>query len=376
MANNQSEIEQQRAKILEEIESRASKLSVQQQDGGQPNLNNWLNAAEQIMPETQNTSSDNISLSHPENYSSKVMTSKSSSSVPFFSIIIFLTLFLTIIGVSYIVYSTLNSEIEKVSEYKQQSTQQINDLKESITALEQSIATGGKSELFTGLENEAVDLMSQLASLKSRVEEIESSSSQNMSNGSSSGAVSSNDGVTEQIKQASLELESKLNQKLKQITGLIENNNSQMQSDNKVASSKFMASESPEVKTVAVAEVNQPTIATVSSPETPVVPVLPAVDSKAVSSDVNWLKAEPGSNYILQLASMPELDGAEKVKSKKKLEKAKIIPQNRKGSLTYILVTGSFKDRSDAEKLAKGIKSTLGISPWIRQVEDLTRRIP
>lgn len=53
-----SELEEQRAKILEEIESKAGKLTSQNTNKNEsPSLNDWLNAAEEVMPENPKLSS-------------------------------------------------------------------------------------------------------------------------------------------------------------------------------------------------------------------------------------------------------------------------------------------------------------------------------
>jgi septal ring-binding cell division protein DamX len=72
---------------------------------------------------------------------------------------------------------------------------------------------------------------------------------------------------------------------------------------------------------------------------------------------------------------MPVEHSLNTIKSLKKLENTKILPQVRGDSTNYILVTGSFKNREGAEVLAKTIKAESGITPWIRKISDLTNKL-
>ena len=80
-------------------------------------------------------------------------------------------------------------------------------------------------------------------------------------------------------------------------------------------------------------------------------------------------------HYILQLASMPSEAAVRKIIESNKLKDTKILPQTRNNSTNYILVTGSFAARSEADAKAKEIKSQYGISAWIRKAKDLTDRV-
>ena len=105
-----SELEAQRAKILQEIESKAGNISNNSAGESNPSLNDWLNAAEEVMPESGNSQSQSTG------YSSKLLKTSHSNtaSTPFFSIIILFTLFLTLVGIIYIAYSTINKDLSKV----------------------------------------------------------------------------------------------------------------------------------------------------------------------------------------------------------------------------------------------------------------------
>ncbi|MBN2647582.1 MAG: SPOR domain-containing protein [Thiotrichales bacterium] len=94
------------------------------------------------------------------------------------------------------------------------------------------------------------------------------------------------------------------------------------------------------------------------------------------SQEIVWLQQQPKKHYVLQLASVPDKGSLEKMMRQKKLQNAHILPQVRNGEQGYILVTGSFSSQKEADVVAKKIKSELGITPWRRQMEDLSRRLP
>jgi septal ring-binding cell division protein DamX len=116
-------------------------------------------------------------------------------------------------------------------------------------------------------------------------------------------------------------------------------------------------------------------IATPTAPLAPKAPQVHEIKDSNDTPDVVWLKKQPQSNYTLLLASMPVEHSLNTIKSLKKLENTKILPQVRGDSTNYILVTGSFKNREGAEVLAKTIKAESGITPWIRKISDLTNKL-
>lgn len=392
-----SELEAQRAKILQEIESKAGSLNTSKTDKT-PSLNEWLNAAEEVMPEQKTA---NKASQQEGSYSSKILKTSHSNtaSSPFFSIVILLTLFLTLVGVIYIVYSTLNKDISAVSVYKEQSTQQINDLQQGLDSIQKSIATGGNGELFSDMEKQVAELKQQVVDLNAKVAELESQLAKQTSQSSQnpvtsietaptpsdeiSNKVANNQLVTEEILDKKLklyytQLEEKLDQKLESLIKLIPNADAEQldlkTSQNENTQQPQQAEQATEVAEASVSEVvtpELPAVADVSSPKVPVVPNLPKIEK---SKDEKWLIDQPRKHYILQLASMPTKAQIERVKQKNGLQ-AKIISQTREGVTNFILVSEAFAERAQAQKFSAKIKADKGISPWIRQVEDITRRV-
>lgn len=412
MAMTISELEAERAKILEEIESKAGNLSGTSQQDANPSLNDWLNAAEQVMPEkkTRQTAQATQSASSNDSYSNKLLKTSHSNGTrqPFFGIVILLTLLLTIIGIIYIAYTTINKELDTVVTYKEQSTQQINAMQDSVKSLQESVATGGKPEVFTQLENKVASLEAEVKALKAQVADLTSKL-----DGAKSGQleVSANDVSTEapqpvanlpvendsslvvteavldqKLKLYTEQLESKIDGKLEKIINYLTAGEAPqgLTADNPVDNNLKATA----IKPKADEEVDAPTVETVETPvvETPIIKMVEKVESPAtpevptapvinMTSDVKWLMEQPKPHYILQLASMPNQDSLNKIVRNKQLKETKIVPQTRKGVTNYVLLTGSYANKKDAQKLANQIKSESGVTPWIRQVQDLTRRI-
>ena len=400
-----SELEAQRAKILKEIESKTGHVNNSKQDST-PSLNDWLNAAEEVMPESQKKPQTQLN-NNDESYSSKILKTSHSntSSSPFFSIVILLTLFLTLVGVIYIVYNTLNKDINGISSYKEQSTVQINELQEGLSSIQKSMATGGKTELFEQMEIEVAELKKQVASLQEQVVNLEqrllekgSSTKSNASDQSLSTATqkqhteknnlnaedknNKNQVVTEAILDKKLklyyqQLENKIDQKLETLIKLIpadkleasENSNPAPQ-----ASSENENIEVPTAETVVTPTVNTPKLTPVASVSAPSVPALPVQPEVTMTEDEKWLVDQPKKNYILQLASMPSEAQIKRVLDRNKLD-AKVVSQTRNGITNYILVSKAFPNKASAQELADVIKNEKGISAWVRQVEDIARRI-
>ncbi|BCN93366.1 hypothetical protein THMIRHAM_11510 [Thiomicrorhabdus immobilis] len=397
-----SELESERARILEEIESKASKIS--QNNPSQENslsLNDWLNAAEEVMPE-------NPKLKQKSNYSNKLLSSPNSNNkASFFGVIIMLSLFLTILGVIYIAYTSIHKELQAAIIAKEENMAQIKLLQSDMENLSEVVASGGKSELFSQLENKVITLENKVAELNQMlssqdkvstaalsVTNAESQDSDSATVPSVVTAVSSsterNTLVTESILDEKLksytdQLESKIDKKLEVILNHLRQggdanllpNLKSAEANSSQADSTVQASEieTPTVNTVETPVVEEPLVKLVAPVSKPLAPKAPDAPLISSSQEVNWLLEQPKMHYILQLASMPDADSLKKIAAKNQLKDAKILPQTRNNVTNYVLVTGSFANRDAADALAKEIKSSTGITPWVRKVRDLSSRV-
>lgn len=363
-----SDLEAQRAQILQEIEAKAGKISQNSSDGttdsANPSLNDWLSAAEEVMPEpVKNDVSSDVTLRKTVNstgngeqlMSNDDMKSKNST---FFTIVIVFTLFLTIIGVLFIVYSSLSNEIEKL-QTSAQGSEQFTELQNKVTALEEQLGSQNSNEELTQSQQQIEQLNNELSLVKEQLVGLQKELDQYTNNQklAQSGQAMKLNG--QETNGQNLE---KLVQG--QLQAIISQLSSSQDSDNSNSESN-----------IAQPAINEPSIAVIENTVAPELPKTPDAPVLAQTEDVKWLLAQNGKNYILQLASMPTEDAAEKVKLKHNFKDAKVIPQERKGVVNYVLVTGSFENKPNAQLLSAKIKKDTGIAPWIRQIEDIARRV-
>ncbi|MEA1988377.1 MAG: SPOR domain-containing protein [Pseudomonadota bacterium] len=395
-----SELESERAKILDEIESQATKFSQKKpSQEGNLSLNDWLNAAEEVMPESPEPK-------QKTSYSNKLLSSSNSNNkASFFGVIIMLSLFLTILGVVYIAYSSIQKELQIALVAKEENKEQMKLLQSDVQNLSEVVASGGKSDLFSQLEAKVISLETQVAELKTIIT--------NQNGGTNLGlevvtnpALLEKDGthasdvivktdksgvVTEAILDHKLkiytqQLESKIDKKLEVILNHLRQGGSasalpaivNSAVDETVSNKTEVPTEevdTPTVATVKTPVMDEPLVKLVTPVSKPKAPTAPKAPIVTTSADVKWLMEQPQAHYVLQLASMTEAAALNEIVKNNQLKDTKILPQTRNNVTTYVLVTGSFADRANADALAKQIKSQSGITPWIRKARDLANRI-
>ena len=296
-----SELEEQRAKILEEIESKAGKISTSNpSNDGTPSLNDWLNAAETIMPERPKTTGQQ--MNQKSNYSNKLLSkNKSNNKASFFGVVIMLTLFLTILGVLYIAYSSIHKELQNVLIVKDENVEQMKLLQADMKSLQQAVTTGGKTELFNELELKVIALQAEVNELKSIITNSSLNNVSLMTNNSeaietdgsepSPGLDISNKIVTEAIldqklKSYTKQLENKIDDKLEKILQHLTNNKEVKNLPGLVVSDNIQEvdeTETPTVETVKTPVVEEPIVKLVSETTKPKAPEAPRVAARTVS---------------------------------------------------------------------------------------------
>lgn len=395
-----SELESERAKILDEIQSKATKFSQKKASKeGELSLNDWLNAAEEVMPKSP-------APKQKTSYSNKVLSSSNSNNkTSFFGVIIMLSLFLTILGVVYIAYSSIQKELQVVLVAKEENKEQMRLLQLDMQNLGEAVASGGKSGLFSQLETKVIALETQVAELKSLIANQNGSADVDLEvvtnpvllekDGTHASDVivkTEKNGVVttaildQKLKIYTQQLESKIDKKLEVILQYLTKGGSAgtlpalvNSSDNQNVANKTELSaqeiDTPTVATVKTPVVDEPLVKLVTPVSKPQAPAAPKAPIITMSADVKWLMEQPQAHYILQLASMTDAAALNKIVKNNQLKDTKILPQIRNNVTTYVLVTGSFADRANADALAKTIKSQSGITPWIRKAGDLANRV-
>ncbi|GKT12929.1 MAG: DamX protein [Thiomicrorhabdus sp.] len=407
-----SELESERAKILDEIENRAQTFSTTDSTPAEnSSLKDWLNAAEEVMPEQKTGKKKNMrkQANSKSNYSSQIMKAPKNSA-SFFGVIIMLSLLLTLIGVLYIAYTSIHKELQSVLETNQQTVEKMVLIQTDMVSLQKSVATGGKADLFISLEDKVFALESQINSLQEQLSQAAiapkitpqagNSSAMNTEQDSDSSPVintSQDRMITESVLDQKLktytsQLEERIDKKLETILNMLSQNSKKFdpaEAIMKVVPKVISKLERPnsEISALKIAEpvinetimpiIDQPLVRLVDSVKAPTAPVVSQVAAPIdyYTADVKWLKNEPGFHFTLQLASMPDQNSLQVIVEKKKLEDVHIVAQTRKGVTNYVLVTGSFKTRKEADKLARQIKAETNISAWVRKIKDITARI-
>ncbi|AZR81977.1 SPOR domain-containing protein [Thiomicrospira sp. S5] len=378
MAQTISELEKERAELLKAIESQAQQMSSSRQSRdthtSEHTLNDWLNAAEEVMPSTPKrpTSSNNT------------QAPKSKNKASFFGVVIMLSLLLTILGVVYIAYTSIHNELQKVLAVKEDSMREVTLLKESVAELQKSVATGGKSELFDQLQKRVTALENELAALKKQpVAAAETVESQTVTETvQSADTLAPNVVTTDILEQKLQEYTQGIDKKLEVILKHLHINPAEMEAGAQEQGAANVSIKEETIDEPSVAEPAQPKVKPLDLPVVRLVkkvqkPAEPTTEApvKNYTADVKWLLEEPAFNYTLQLASMQERSSVEKMIREKGLDGAKIIPLERKGEAYYVLLTGSYASRTEADKAAKRYKQNFGISPWVRKIKDLSNKL-
>ncbi len=390
-----SELESERAKILEEIESKAQSISSGKSSAGENHsLKDWLKAAEEVMPASEPVKEEqNMNNSETRsNYTAQVMK-PSKNKASFFGVIIMLSLLLTLLGVLYIAYTSVHKELQNVLESNQLNTDNMNQLQIDMEALQKSISSGGKAELFISLEDKVFALEAQVivlqAALKNPLATSNTIDSATAVNSLSAVAtqknlsMDSNKIVTEAVLDNKLhQLEQKIDQKLQTILDYLSSGKRPLidvsSVDNVEDTSAEMTVSEPSITETKPPVMTQPLVQLVQAikrPEAPKSPEKASAPIENYTADVKWLMSEPALHYTLQLASMPEQQSVEAIVRKKSLTDVRIIPQTRNETTNYILLTGSFASRKAADEFAQQYKTEFGISPWVRKVKDITARV-
>lgn len=395
MAQTISELEKERAELLKAIESQAQNISSNRTATPDPDghtLKDWLNAAEDVMPSkpkpTNNSAQSNAQAS---NTGSSALPSGNKAS--FFGVIILLSLLLTILGVLYIAYSTVNSELQEVQEVKKTSQDEAVQLQESMIKLEEAVATGGTPERFVALEQRVMELELQVEMLQKQQTSLlaqldKSGTSVLDTTDSVKPKPTPSQVVTESILDQKLQtytsgLEQRIDEKLSLILDVLMNGDVKpelkekvlLNGDSQATSQPITKMNEPAVPEVSEPRIKQPLVKMVEAVQKPVKPVVVAPVNN-YSEDVKWLLSQPEQHYILQLASMTDKQALLNMVKQKGLKDSRIVEQTRDNNVRYVLVTGSYPNRNDANQLSRKIKSEFGISPWVRKMKDLTSKLP
>ncbi len=99
----------------------------------------------------------------------------------------------------------------------------------------------------------------------------------------------------------------------------------------------------------------------------------PTTAKAAAPTGTQWLKRQPGGNYVVQLYATYQRSSAEQFIAKYGLgAQAKVIATVREGKTWYVVVYGSYADRTRARSAIGGLPDGVRrLSPWVRKIADL-----
>ena len=335
----------ERNRLLEAIEQQAKSLSMAR-GSDQQRLSDWLNAAEEVMPEeVKKPAVKPMSLNN---------TDSKSNTAQIMGFLAVGTLLLAMGGGGSFAYMHLVQQVDAIEKETKTITAHVGELEQ---ALQESNKKIEKLEAVS-IEGES------LASNRDTPKQGESNSTHKSS------------------------LESILDDRFKQLIDALD---SRMQNKEPVSNTTQALTMAPTSNTsthlTTPAVVAAPIAATTPTVITPTVatPAVPQIvevkltsstsntDSSSVNVEHEWLHSLASENLILQLGSNPKPEGliAMAAKIRKNPEMAHVISVNANGSTRYILVYGAFATREEAKQASDEVKNDLAISPWLRRVVDV-----
>ncbi|HQT03732.1 MAG: hypothetical protein B7Z05_03235 [Thiotrichales bacterium 32-46-8] len=323
-----------RHRILEAIEEQAKNMSMAR-GANQHRLSDWLNAAEEVMPEVKKPTVKPMSMAAGEGRS---------SSSTLMSVLLGGTLLLTLAGVGGFGFYQLNQQVQSVSSENAA-------LKEKLVELE------------TNLKELAE--VAEKASNKSEVTLSESVAPAVAVNSVSDVA------TTQATNPPASSVESLLDARFKQLIELLD---------------QRMRVQSPApIQPIAPLTTSSATTNLPLQAPTVTEPTAPVIAEMAVGSTQNsatgakdahpnqWLFDLPKDALVIQLGSSVKADAFSEMmkKIRQQPELARVLPVTANGSTRYVLTYGGFTSRDEARKASERLKLELGVSPWIRKASDV-----
>lgn len=436
MAQTISELEKERAELLKQIEAQANQLSSERGEQQEHTLQDWLKAAQQVVPDepegTQprinpratSTASqskvtpapqarpkiepdlepdpaqfaflsqlpeDKTSLSSqvtdaqkidaqtgPKIESANEGTFVKSNKTTFFSLIIVFTLSLTLLGLMYIAYMSLSKDLQLLAQDKQASQEEIFAIKDALNELQQTLDKGGDSKAFDALSLQVIALEEEMALLKEQLQQSKPSPAQALTDLFDPDQAKDGKWVTTDVLDQKLQAYTQsIDRKLQLILTRLGDQTPQALAPSAPPQEDPMPMIAepmpPVVPQPQVGKLNQPVVRLTE--QRPAQVAAQAIPKAPQTADVSWLLAQPSLHYTLQLASMDNEAGVKQIVRQKGIASARVLPQTRNGQTRYVLLVGSFESRKQASELAARVKQDHGISPWIRKVKDISRLV-
>jgi len=326
-----------RNRLLEAIEQQAKSLSMAR-GSEQHRLSDWLNAAEEVMPEVKKPAVKQMSLTNN--------TETKSNTAQIMGFLLAGTLMLSMAGGGGFAYMQLTQQISALEKDGKTTLSRLRDLEKALQDSEQKIA---------------------LLTAKHSTDDTNPSIAQD----------DSKQPMTSNSEKSSLQqLESLLDTRFKQLIDTLDNrsqNNKTMMANAQPAITQPINTLTPSISSPSI---TPPSVSIPAVPQIVEVKLAPSTTAENSSiGDVHqeWLKSLPVESLVLQLGSSTKASDLSQqgAKIRKNPDMAHVISVKANGSTRYILVYGGFATREEAKQSADDIKSELGVTPWVRRAGDV-----
>lgn len=351
-----------RHRILEAIEEQAKNIAMSRGGAGHHRLSDWLNAAEEVMPDmkkpTVKSMSTGYGVQEPKTNTSSIL-----------GMLFGGTVLLTLAGLGSFALYTVYQDVEAVKAEQMELRTQLTELAEQnnqlTEQLEAQLATSqtNPTEQGVGVVHEPVD-----------------------------------EGQPAQPVVEKSEVETMLDARFKQLVELLDQRagaaSTTMQAVDLTAQPpsshqnvqvqpvpvvpEAIRHESVEVPRIAIDA--QAADAQVDAPASPTAgqePDVPTVGEEATKLDHPnyWLFGLSENSLLLQLGSSVKAEGFDDVikKIRQQPELAHVLTVNANGSKRYVLAYGPFTSKEAAKQASDRVKQEIGITPWVRKVGDVQK---
>jgi septal ring-binding cell division protein DamX len=326
-----------RNRLLEAIEQQAKSLSMAR-GSDQHRLSDWLNAAEEVMPEVKKPAVKQMSLASN--------TETQSNTTQIIGLILTGTLLLSIAIGGALVYMQLTQQINTLEKEAKLALARIGDLEKA--------------------QQESDKKLTNLNSVKHN--DIGSDNNDSDKAYHSPSSVDSN--------TSTQQLESLLDSRFKQLIDAIDNRlQSNKSTPQNINYNNIAQPSGATIPTTNNPTISAPAISIPTQPQIAEVKLMPSSSDMNTSTDPQsaWLQSLPSDHLVLQLGSSTKANDLSQqgTKIRKNPEMAHVISVKANGSTRYILVYGGFATREEAKQSADEIKSALGITPWVRRAADV-----
>lgn len=325
----------ERERLLEAIEQQAKSRSIAR-GSDEHRLSDWLNAAEEVMPEIKKPTVKPMSLSQAPTPSNNTNT--------LLGYVLAGTVALSLAGGGTFAYMQLNEEVNNLKQANQKLTDSLDSTNKKLAELEKNQTP----------ESKPTDAMTH-------------------SNASEAGSVApKGDELTQKLQEQTQQLQGIIDTRMKQLLESLEQQKQGIKTQ----------SVTPITTNATAQNLHEPTQPAVAIPNAPAaVEMTPATSAPTATENTNedaavtWLKGLSAEHLILQLGSNIKSDGLHAMikKMHHNPEMAHVLPIKVNGSTRYVLVYGGFANREMAKEASDLLKNDLGISPWVRRAGDVQK---